>query len=172
MSDFFSSGWSWFVIATTIGGLVFCVWLLFAASNTTAMADDGSTGHVYDDNIVEMNNPLPRWWLILFVITVLFSALYLWLYPGLGSFKGQLGWSQEAQYQAEQQAAPVDGQALDVEAVVLAGEREAPGVEHGEARLAPDGRPAAHRGCRAGGREDPGAPRQGRARRSYRNRSA
>lgn len=105
MSDFFSSGWSWFIIATTVGGLVFCVWLLFAASNTTAMAEDGSTGHVYDDDIVEMNNPLPRWWLILFVLTVLFSVLYLWLYPGLGTFKGQLGWSQEGQYQAEQAAA-------------------------------------------------------------------
>jgi len=105
VSDFFSSGWSWFIIATTVGGLVFCVWLLFAASNTTAMADDGSTGHVYDGNIVEMNNPLPRWWLILFVLTVLFSVLYLWLYPGLGTFKGQLGWSQAGQYEAEQAAA-------------------------------------------------------------------
>lgn len=105
MSDFFSSGWSWFIIIMTVGGLVFCVWLLFAASNTTAMAADGSTGHVYDDNIVEMNNPLPRWWLILFVLTVVFSAVYLWLYPGLGTFKGSLGWSQEGQYQAEQQAA-------------------------------------------------------------------
>ena len=90
MSDFVSSGWSWWVIAITVGGLVFCVWLLFVSSRTTQMSDDGTTGHVWDENLREMNNPLPRWWLWLFIITVVFAGLYLYLYPGLGSAEGSL----------------------------------------------------------------------------------
>lgn len=105
MSDFISSGWSWYVIVVTVAGLAFCIWLLLASSKTTKMSDDGTTGHVWDGDLREMNNPLPRWWLWLFVITVVFSALYLYLYPGLGSSPGYLKWSQEGQLAAEQEAA-------------------------------------------------------------------
>lgn len=130
MSDFFSSGWSWFIIATTVGGLVFCIWLLFASSKTTVMSDDGSTGHVWDEDLREMNNPLPRWWLVLFVVTVLFAALYLYLYPGLGQAKGALGWSQAGQYEAEQQAAqaklkPLFAKYVAMDAAALAQDEEA-----------------------------------------------
>jgi cytochrome c oxidase cbb3-type subunit 3 len=52
----------------------------------------------------EYNNPLPRWWLWLFVITVLFGIGYLVLYPGLGTFGGTLGWSQLKQHSAESAA--------------------------------------------------------------------
>jgi cytochrome c oxidase cbb3-type subunit 3 len=48
-----------------------------------------------------MNNPLPRWWVWLFVITIVFALVYLVMYPGLGSFNGKLGWSQADQYKAE-----------------------------------------------------------------------
>jgi cytochrome c oxidase cbb3-type subunit 3 len=104
MADFLSSGWAWFVALLSVGGLLFCLWLLLASAKTTTMAPDGSTGHVYD-GIVELNKPLPRWWLILFVLTVLFSFGYLWLYPGLGVHGGRLGWSQEQQLADEQSAA-------------------------------------------------------------------
>jgi len=60
------------------------------------------TGHVWDGDLRELNNPLPRWWMILFVLTVVFSALYLVLYPGLGNAAGKLGWSSTGQYDAEQ----------------------------------------------------------------------
>ncbi len=69
------------------------------------MADDNTTGHVWDVDLKEMNNPLPRWWLWLFVITVVFSGIYLALYPGLGKFPGTLGWSSVGQYKTEQQRA-------------------------------------------------------------------
>ena len=105
MSDFFNSGWSIFVAAATALGLLWCLWLLFVASKRKVMADDNTTGHVWDVDLREMNNPLPRWWLWLFVITVLFSAIYLALYPGLGKFPGTLGWSSVGQYKAEQQRA-------------------------------------------------------------------
>jgi cytochrome c oxidase cbb3-type subunit 3 len=105
MSDFFNSGWSIFVAATTIIGLVACLILLIVASRRRVMADDNTTGHVWDEDLREMNNPLPRWWMYLFVITVVFAAIYLALYPGLGKFPGVLDWSSAGQYKTEQQRA-------------------------------------------------------------------
>jgi cytochrome c oxidase cbb3-type subunit 3 len=69
------------------------------------MSDDNTTGHVWDVDLKEMNNPLPRWWMYLFVITVVFAGIYLALYPGLGKFPGTLGWSSTGQYKTEQQRA-------------------------------------------------------------------
>ena len=105
MSDFFHSGWSIFVAGATIVGLVWCLWLLFVASRRKVMAADNTTGHVWDVDLKEMNNPLPRWWLYLFVITVVFAGIYLVLYPGLGKFPGTLGWTSVGQYKTEQQRA-------------------------------------------------------------------
>lgn len=105
MSDFFHTGWSIFVAAATIIGLVWCLWLLFVASRRKVMAADNTTGHVWDVDLKEMNNPLPRWWLYLFVITVVFAGIYLVLYPGLGKFPGTLGWTSVGQYKTEQQRA-------------------------------------------------------------------
>jgi cytochrome c oxidase cbb3-type subunit III len=105
MSDFFNSGWSIFVGVATVAGLLACLWLLYVASNRQPMAADNSTGHVFDEDLVEMNNPLPRWWAILFVLTVVFALAYVAAYPGLGSVPGVLGWTSQNQLQAEQQAA-------------------------------------------------------------------
>ena len=60
MSDFFSSGWSLFIALATLVSLVACLALLIFASRRTKMADDNSTGHVFDGDLVEMNKPLPR----------------------------------------------------------------------------------------------------------------
>lgn len=105
MSDFFNSGWSWFVAGATAASLLWCLWLLLIASKRRVMAADNTTGHVWDVDLKELNNPLPRWWVGLFVLTVLFAFVYLALYPGLGSFAGKLGWSSSGQYQLEQQRA-------------------------------------------------------------------
>jgi len=102
VSDFFHSGWSYFVAGATILGLVACVWLLLIASRRRVMANDNTTGHVWDEDLKELNNPLPRWWMWLFVMTVVFAFVYLALYPGLGSMKGSLGWSSVGQYETEQ----------------------------------------------------------------------
>ena len=88
MSDFFSSGWSIYIAVATVLGLAACLALLIIASKTQVASADGSTGHVWDEDLIELNNPLPRWWMWLFVITIVFGAVYLVLYPGLGSFKG------------------------------------------------------------------------------------
>jgi len=102
VSDFFNSGWAVFVAAVTVLGLVACLALLIIASRRKVMADDNTTGHVWDEDLRELNNPLPRWWMWLFVITVVFAAIYLALYPGLTVYDGSLKWSSTGQYDAEQ----------------------------------------------------------------------
>ena len=101
MSDFDSGGWSIFVAGVTVVSLFACLALLVIASRRRVMADDNTTGHVWDEDLKELNNPLPRWWMWLFVITVVFAAIYLTLYPGLGSRAGSLNWSSTGQHQAE-----------------------------------------------------------------------
>jgi cytochrome c oxidase cbb3-type subunit 3 len=105
MSDFFNSGWSIFVGVATVISLLACLWLLFVASKRTPMAADNTTGHVYDEDLVEMNNPLPRWWMWLFILTVVFAFGYVAIFPGLGGLPGQLGWTSLNQLDAEQKAA-------------------------------------------------------------------
>jgi len=123
MSDFFSSGWSLYIDAIVIGGLIFCLVLLVIASKRTVMANDNSTGHVWDEDLREMNNPLPRWWMGLFVLTVVFAAIYLVMYPGLGSNEGTLKWSSTGQWQAEQ------AKAAETMAPVYAAFKELPAQE-------------------------------------------
>lgn len=133
MSDFMNDGWSWFVAVLTIVSLVACLVLLMIASRRKVMAADNTTGHVWDEDLREMNNPLPRWWMWLFVITVLFSFGYLWLYPGLGSFAGSLGWTSTGQHSDERSksakaSAPLYARLAALTAQQLAADAQAMGV--------------------------------------------
>jgi cytochrome c oxidase cbb3-type subunit 3 len=102
MSDFTSDFWAIYVAGITIVGIVACALLLWLTSKTKAMtATDNTTGHVWDGDLREMNNPLPRWWVWLFIITIVFSLAYLVMYPGAGAFPGQLGWTSSGQLDAE-----------------------------------------------------------------------
>ncbi|AVP57423.1 cytochrome-c oxidase, cbb3-type subunit III [Pulveribacter suum] len=102
MSDFTSNFWSLYVAAITIAGVVGCGLLLWLTSRKKIeSAADNTTGHVWDEDLTEMNNPMPRWWMWLFVLTLVFGAGYLIAYPGLGTYKGQLGWTQLDEYRAE-----------------------------------------------------------------------
>ncbi len=101
-----TSFWSWYVVILTTGTLLALTWLIFATrkgqrSDTT----DQTVGHVYD-GIEEYDNPLPRWWFMLFVGTIIFAVGYLVLYPGMGNWKGILpgydgGWTSTKQYERE-----------------------------------------------------------------------
>ena len=102
MSDFTSNFWAIYVASITVVSMLACLLLLWFSGKARAMtANDNSTGHVWDGDLREMNNPLPRWWVWLFVITVVFGFIYLALYPGLGKSTGQLGWTAVGQYEAE-----------------------------------------------------------------------
>ncbi len=102
MSDFTSGFWSIYVSVATVIGILACLLLLWASSKArVAKSDDNTTGHVWDVDLREMNNPLPRWWAGLFVITVVFGLAYLLLYPGLGTYKGTLNWTSQIEHQQE-----------------------------------------------------------------------
>lgn len=102
MSDFTSNFWSVFVAGVTVISIIACLILLvITARKKVASTADNTTGHVWDEDLTEMNNPMPRWWMWLFVITIVFGFLYLAMYPGLGKFSGQLGWSQVGEYKRE-----------------------------------------------------------------------
>lgn len=99
-----SSFWSGWIIVLTVANILGCLWLIWWTMRRRAgeSAQGDVTGHTWDGNLQEYNNPLPRWWLWLFYITLFFAAGYLALYPGLGGFKGLLGWSSHgSQYKAE-----------------------------------------------------------------------
>ena len=124
MGNFNDGFWNLFIVVCTLGG-IFAMYLLTAmnsraASPRTTEADtmqphagssrgdrpggDGGVetmGHVWDEDLTELNNPLPRWWVILFYVTLVFGVLYLVLYPGLGSNAMLLGWTQVEEYEAE-----------------------------------------------------------------------
>lgn len=102
MSDFTSNFWSIFVAAITIVSILACLLLLWFSGKAHAMtASDNTTGHVWDGDLREMNNPLPRWWVWLFVLTIVFAFAYLALYPGLGAYAGKLGWTSADQHRTE-----------------------------------------------------------------------
>jgi cytochrome c oxidase cbb3-type subunit III len=133
VSDFLHNGWSIFIAVATLGGLVACLLLLIVAARRKVMAADNSTGHVWDEDLREMNHPLPRWWMVLFVLTVLFSLIYLLLYPGLGSARGALGWTSQGQYDAEQAnaaaaMAPLYARLAALDAAALASDAQAMAV--------------------------------------------
>ncbi len=95
--------WNWLVIIVSIGSILACWWLLHWTKGISDRDDDTSvddTGHVWDHDIRELNHPLPRWWLHLFNITIVFALVYLVLFPGLGNIPGVLGWTQVQRYEA------------------------------------------------------------------------
>ncbi len=102
MSDFTSNFWSYYVSVITLVSIIACLLLLWFSGKARAMtASDNTTGHVWDGDLREMNNPLPRWWAWLFVITIVASLVYLALYPGLGSYAGTLKWTSIGEHTAE-----------------------------------------------------------------------
>jgi len=116
MSDFLSAGWSIYIASITIIGIVWCIWLLFSQRKVKVKYNaDGSvadTGHVWDGDLRELNNPLPRWWMWMFLLSCVFGLIYLVLYPGLGSMPGMLGYTTVSSHQESVVEANKDVQPL------------------------------------------------------------
>ena len=104
MADFINDFWSVYIAILVALSIIGCGVLLWSQSKVqVTVPKDGkveTTGHVYD-GLEEFNNPMPRWWMWLFYITIVFAIIYLALYPGFGSFSGKLGWRSAGQYQEE-----------------------------------------------------------------------
>jgi cytochrome c oxidase cbb3-type subunit 3 len=100
-----STFWSIWITVITVGSIFGCLALLYACNkNTTGIEEGKSMGHSFD-GIEELNNPLPTWWTYLFIFTCVGGLIYFALYPGLGNFKGLLGWTSANEYSREVDAA-------------------------------------------------------------------
>jgi len=101
MSDFTDAFWNGYIAVLTLLGVIGCGVLLYSQSMVRRQSGATTTGHVWDEDLTELNTPMPRWWMWLFYITIVFALAYLGLYPGLGEFAGKLGWKSTTQYQEE-----------------------------------------------------------------------
>jgi cytochrome c oxidase cbb3-type subunit III len=134
MSDFTSEFWHYYVAGLTVLSIVACLVLLWISGTTKAATHaDNTTGHVWDGDLAEMNNPLPRWWVYLFIITVIFAFIYGALYPTFGKFQGVLGWSSQGQHAAEvnkvqETIAPIYARFNEMKPEQLAGDAQAMAV--------------------------------------------
>ena len=132
MSDFVSEFWNWYVTLIVLISIIACGVFLWSQSihRPESGKSQDTTGHVWDENLEEYNNPLPRWWMWLFYITVVFSLVYVVLYPALGRFPGIFGWSTADQHKKEVAAAdekvkPLFDKYLKMELAAVAADKEA-----------------------------------------------
>ncbi|MCL2830477.1 MAG: cytochrome-c oxidase, cbb3-type subunit III [Betaproteobacteria bacterium] len=102
MSDFTSEFWNWYIILISLVSIIGCGIFLWMQSIHKPKSGAAETmSHIWDENLQEYNNPMPKWWMWLFYITIVFSLVYLALYPGLGRFPGVLGWTSAKQHADE-----------------------------------------------------------------------
>ena len=132
MSDFVSEFWNWYVTLIVLVSIIACGVFLWSQSIHKADPEkpQSTTGHVWDEDLEEYNNPLPRWWMWLFYITVVFSLVYVVLYPALGRFPGVFGWSTAGEHKKEvervdAQVKPLFDKYLKMELAAVAADKEA-----------------------------------------------
>ncbi|OZI18853.1 cytochrome-c oxidase, cbb3-type subunit III [Bordetella genomosp. 9] len=133
MSDFTTPFWGYFVGIIAMVGIVWCLWLLYTQrrwlgrSNAPPRRASGllppegallprggpaakdayqpaDTGHVWDGDLTELNNPVPRWWTVMYLLMCLFAVGYLLLFPGLGHYAGTLGYTSADDVRRQQEA--------------------------------------------------------------------
>jgi cytochrome c oxidase cbb3-type subunit III len=109
MSDFIHDSWGYFISAIALGGIAWCVWLLYSQrrwlkTRPAAGTPVESTGHVWDGDLTELNNPVPRWWTWMYLLLCAFALGYLALMPGLGSYPGLLNFTSADAITREQAA--------------------------------------------------------------------
>ena len=119
-----TAGWSWYVIALVALNIIGCAWLLWwTAKRRPGDPKPEDTSHIWDGDLTEYNKPLPRWWINLFYLTIVFAIGYLIWYPGLGNFAGYAKWTSQTEHDRDAAAdnarlektfAPYQGRAIDV----------------------------------------------------------
>ncbi|MEO8409133.1 MAG: cytochrome-c oxidase, cbb3-type subunit III [Propionivibrio sp.] len=132
MSDFVNEFWNWYVIVIVLVSIIACGVFLWSQSvhHPAGEQTADTTGHVWDETLAEYNNPLPRWWMWLFYLTVVFALVYAVLYPTLGRFQGIFGWSTAGNYQqeverVEAQVKPLFDRYLKMDLATVAADQEA-----------------------------------------------
>ncbi len=100
-----SSFWSAWITIITLGTIIGCSVGLYLTLKSQPLdkKPDTSMGHAYD-GIEEYDNPLPKWWVMMFIGLIIFSVGYLIAYPGLGNYKGYFGWTSHGAWEQEVKA--------------------------------------------------------------------
>jgi cytochrome c oxidase cbb3-type subunit 3 len=130
MADFVSGFWNAYVMVLVFLSIAFCVFVLVSNNKARTSGPVGLHDHIWDETLQEYNNPLPRWWMYMFWITIIFAITYLAMYPGFGNNQGKLGWSSGGQWEAEQKAAaekygPIFAKFRTMDLNAVAGDKEA-----------------------------------------------
>ena len=130
MADFVSGFWNAYVMVLVFLSIAFCVFVLVSNNKARTSGPVGLHDHIWDETLQEYNNPLPRWWMYMFWITIIFAISYLAMYPGFGNNQGKLGWSSGGQCEAEQKAAaekygPIFAKFRTMDLNAVAGDKEA-----------------------------------------------
>lgn len=130
MADFVSGFWNAYVMVLVFLSIAFCVFVLISNNKARTSGPVGLHDHIWDETLQEYNNPLPRWWMYMFWITIIFAITYLSMYPGFGNNEGKLGWSARGQWEAEQKAAaekygPIFAKFRTMDLNAVAGDKEA-----------------------------------------------
>ena len=105
MADFDSNFWHWMIVIVSLVSILILFPFIYLNRGKPSSGEAETMGHVWDDDLEEYNNPLPRWWLNMFVITLVFGLGYLVLYPGLGHYSGLLNWTSTGSYEQEIESA-------------------------------------------------------------------
>src|SRR5258708_410762 len=98
------SGIAIFVVIAVLANIFAGLWLIWWTNRGVKVAPQETT-HIWDDDLTEYNNPMPRWWLWLFILSIVFALAYLAFFPGLGNYRGLLNWTSVSQFAAEDTAA-------------------------------------------------------------------
>lgn len=132
MADFVSDFWSYYVAILVLASVAGCAVLLWIMTTRKLAPGEqvDTTGHLWDEDLSEWNNPLPNWWRWLFYLTIVFALAYLLVYPGLGTFQGKFGWSSKGEYDdevrgAEQKYGPLYNKFLQQDLKAVAADPEA-----------------------------------------------
>ncbi|MCV2218623.1 cytochrome-c oxidase, cbb3-type subunit III [Thauera sp. Sel9] len=128
MADFISGFWNMYVMVLVALSILFCVFVLVSNMTKREKGPVELHGHVWDETIAEYNNPLPRWWMYLFWLTIIFAVTYLAIYPGFGNVNQHRG--QWAQYdaemvKAEERYGPIFAKYREMDVLAVAADPEA-----------------------------------------------
>ncbi len=94
MSDMPTAFWAGWISVITLVSLAGLAWLIFSIYFSPTDEHEGADGPVWDENLREGSHPAPLWWFWMILSAMVFSVIYLMLYPGLGAFQGALKWTQ------------------------------------------------------------------------------
>lgn len=100
-----SSAWSWYVIALVALNIGGCVWLIWwTGKRKPGDPAPTDTSHVWDGDLTEYNKPMPRWWINMFYLTIVFGIGYFIYYPGFGAFAGTSKWTSAKEHDTDKRS--------------------------------------------------------------------